>query len=77
VLLRDLARMTALSRQQVPRLVRLYRTDVSLSHRHGPALHHLLPPNSTLTYNTNRINVINIILNVFQWRAQWGHHVQS
>lgn len=36
VLLRYLERMTGLSRQQVTRLVRQYRTDGMLSHRHRP-----------------------------------------
>jgi transposase InsO family protein len=39
VLLRYLERMTRLSRQQVTRLVRQYRTDGRLSHRHGTPRH--------------------------------------
>ena len=39
VWLRYLARMTGLSRQQVTRLVRQYRRDGTLSHRHGPPRH--------------------------------------
>lgn len=39
VLLRYLARLTGLSRQQVTRLVRQYRTDGRLSTRHGPPQH--------------------------------------
>ena len=39
VRLRYLERMTGLSRQQVTRLVRQYRTDGTLAHRHGPPPH--------------------------------------
>jgi len=39
VLLRYLERMTGLSRQQVTRLVRQYRTEGTLSTRHGPPQH--------------------------------------
>ena len=39
VVLRYLERMTGLSRQQVTRLVRQYRTDGTLSHRHRPPQH--------------------------------------
>ncbi|MBH0200839.1 MAG: helix-turn-helix domain-containing protein, partial [Nitrospira sp.] len=39
VLLRYLARITGLSRQQVPRLVRRYRQEGTLSTRHGPPQH--------------------------------------
>ena len=42
VLLRYLERMTGLSRQQVTRLVRQYRTDGTLSHRHRPPQHGFL-----------------------------------
>lgn len=39
VVLRYLERLTGLSRQQMTRLVRQYRTDGRLSHRHGPPQH--------------------------------------
>jgi transposase InsO family protein len=42
VLLRDLERMTGLSRQQVTRLVQPYRTDGTLAHRHRPPTHGFL-----------------------------------
>lgn len=42
VVLRYLERMTRLSRQQVTRLVRQYRTDGTLSHRHRTPTHGFL-----------------------------------